>query len=180
MVIGRSAVEELNIGSIMRHLGGGGHPGAGSALMRGANPAAIEDMVLGLIEGNQQASVRVSDLMSFPVISVTSATTMADVAQILRQKGCTGLPVIDEGQIKGVISRRDFKRVRKKKQLAAPVKAFMTEKVYTITADKSPGQAVGLMIKHDVGRLPVVENGQVIGIVTRSDAMLYFYDLLPE
>ena len=36
------------------------------------------------------------------------------------------------------------------------------------------------MVKHDVGRLPVVEDGKVIGIVTRSDAMLYFYDLLPE
>jgi len=180
MVIGRSAVEELNIGSIMRHLGGGGHPGAGSALLKGVNPAAIEEMVIGLIEGNQQASVRVSDLMSFPVTSVASSTPMAEVARILREKGCTGLPVIDGGRLQGVISRRDFKRVRKKKQLAAPVKAFMTDQVYTITPDKSPGQAVGLMIKHDIGRLPVVEDGQVIGIVTRSDAMLYFYDLLPE
>jgi tRNA nucleotidyltransferase (CCA-adding enzyme) len=180
MVIGRSAVDELNIGAIMRHLGGGGHPGAGSALMKGVNPRAIEEMVLGLIEGNQQASVRVSDLMSFPVASVTSTTPMEDVARILRTKGCTGLPVIDDGRLKGVISRRDFKRVRKKKQLSAPVKAFMTDQVYTIAPDKSPGQAVGLMIKHDIGRLPVVENGAVIGIVTRTDAMLYFYDMLPE
>jgi tRNA nucleotidyltransferase (CCA-adding enzyme) len=180
MVIGRSAVEALNMGAIMRHLGGGGHPGAGSALVKGGQPQAVEELIIGLIEGNQQASVRVSDLMSFPVVSVGSATTMAQVAKILRETGCTGLPVIDEGRLQGVISRRDFKRVRKKKQLSAPVKAFMSDRVLTITPDKSPGQAVGLMIKHDVGRLPVVENGEVIGIVTRSDAMLYFYDLLPE
>jgi CBS domain-containing protein len=36
------------------------------------------------------------------------------------------------------------------------------------------------MIKHDIGRLPVVESGLVIGIVTRSDTMRYYYDLLPE
>ena len=180
MVIGRSNVEALNIGSVMRHLGGGGHPGAGSALMKGVNPDAIEEMILGLIEGHQQASVRVSDLMSFPVVSVRSDMPMAEVAQVLRRKGCTGLPVIDDGVLKGVISRRDFKRVRKETQLAAPVKAFMTPNVLTITPDRSPGQAVGLMIKHDIGRLPVVEDGKVIGIVTRSDAMLYFYDLLPE
>jgi CBS domain-containing protein len=36
------------------------------------------------------------------------------------------------------------------------------------------------MVKHDIGRLPVVENGQLIGIVTRSDAMRYFYDSVPE
>jgi tRNA nucleotidyltransferase (CCA-adding enzyme) len=180
MVIGRSGIEELNIGSIMRHLGGGGHPAAGSALMKGVEPRAIEEMVLGLIEGNQQASVRVSDLMSFPVMRVTSQTPMSEVARLLRHKGCTGLPVIDDGELQGVISRRDFKRVRKEKQLSAPVKAFMTTKVLTIPPGKSPAQAVGLMVKHDIGRLPVVKNGEVIGIVTRSDAMLYFYDLLPE
>jgi len=180
MVIGRSGIEELNIGSIMRHLGGGGHPGAGSALMKGVEPQAIEEMVIGLIEGNQQASVRVSDLMSFPIMSVTSKTSMSEVARLLRDKGCTGLPVIDDGELKGVISRRDFKRVRKEKQLSAPVKAFMTTKVLTISPGKSPAQAVGVMVKHDIGRLPVVKNGEVIGIVTRSDAMLYFYDLLPE
>lgn len=180
MVIGRSGIEELNIGSIMRHLGGGGHPGAGSALMKGVEPRAIEEMVIGLIEGNQQASVRVSDLMSFPVMSVTTQTSMSEVARLLRHKGCTGLPVIDDGKLQGVISRRDFKRVRKEKQLSAPVKAFMTTKVLTIPPGKSPAQAVGLMVKHDIGRLPVVKDGEVIGIVTRSDAMLYFYDLLPE
>ena len=36
------------------------------------------------------------------------------------------------------------------------------------------------MVKHDVGRLPVVENGQVIGIISRSDVMRYLYDLLPD
>ncbi|CAB1077703.1 tRNA nucleotidyltransferase, A-adding (EC [Olavius algarvensis Delta 1 endosymbiont] len=41
-------------------------------------------------------------------------------------------------------------------------------------------QAAQLMVKHDIGRLPVVENNRIIGIVTRSDAMLYFYDLLPD
>ena len=164
----------------MRHLGGGGHPGAGSALMKGVNPEAVEETIIGLIEGHQQASVRVSDLMSFPVVSIRSDTPMTEVAQLLRRKGCTGLPVIDDGRLAGVISRRDFKRVRKESQLAAPVKAFMTSKVLTITPEKSPGQAVGLMIKHDIGRLPVVADGQVVGIITRSDAMRYFYDLLPE
>jgi len=40
-------------------------------------------------------------------------------------------------------------------------------------------QAARMMVKHDIGRLPVIEDDKVIGIVTRSDAMIYFYDLLP-
>jgi nanoRNase/pAp phosphatase (c-di-AMP/oligoRNAs hydrolase) len=180
MVIGRSGIDELNIGAIMRHLGGGGHPGAGSALLKGVQPDVIEEMILGLLQGNTQSSVNVGDLMSFPVMSVTPATSMAEVARVLREEGCSGLPVIEEGHLKGMISRRDFKRIRRDNQLAAPVKAFMKRKVWSITPEQSPTQAVELMIKNDIGRLPVVADGEVIGIVTRSDAMRYFYDLLPE
>jgi CBS domain-containing protein len=41
-------------------------------------------------------------------------------------------------------------------------------------------QAARLMIEHDIGRLPVMDNGSVIGIITRSDTMRYLYDLQPE
>ena len=83
----------------MRSLGGGGHPGAGSALVNFVNPDTIEEMITELIRGNQQASVQVSDLMSFPVFTVSSDMPMQNVAEILREKGCTGVPVVDDGKI---------------------------------------------------------------------------------
>jgi CBS domain-containing protein len=118
--------------------------------------------------------------MSFPVITVTDDTPMKKVAGILRKKGCTGLPVVNDDKLVGMISRRDFRKIKRDSQLDAPVKAFMITKVLSIEAGKSPQQAARLMVKHDIGRLPVVENGRIIGIITRSDAMLYFYDLLPD
>jgi CBS domain-containing protein len=80
----------------------------------------------------------------------------------------------------GVISRRDFKKVRKTNHMQSPVKAFMSRKVVTIDHNKSAVEAAKLMIKHDIGRLPVMKDGRLIGIITRSDAMMYFYDLLPD
>ena len=180
MLIGRSDHDGLDVGSVMRSLGGGGHPGAGSAMLTDVNPAAAEQMIVDLIRGNQQSSVQISDLMSFPVFSVLSNTPMAAVAKILRDRGCTGLPVVDDERLRGIISRRDFKKIRKESQLDAPVKAFMSTKVVTIEPGKSPIQAARVMVRHDIGRLPVVEDGKIIGIITRSDAMLYFYDLLPD
>ena len=180
MVIGRSTVEGFDVGSIMRTMGGGGHPNAGSALLKSVNPAALEDWIKELILGNQQASVQISDLMSFPVTTVPDDMPMEQVAEILKVKGCTGLPVVKKDKPVGMISRRDFRRVKKENQLKSPVKAFMTPRVLAIQPGKSPMQAARLMIKHDIGRLPVVDKDRIIGIITRSDAMRYFYDLLPD
>lgn len=181
MVIGRSDAKSLDIGMIMRGLGGGGHPGAGSAILKKANPQAVEQMIVELIKRGQQSSVLVGDLMSFPVTTIPSDTTMREAAIILREKGCTGIPVTDgEGRIAGMISRRDFKRVKTESRLDSPVKAFMSTNVLTVDPGKSPMQAVGLMVKHDIGRLPVIQDDKVVGIITRSDTMMYFYDLLPD
>ena len=180
MIIGRSDADGIDIGSIMRSMGGGGHPAAGSAVLKSVNPGAAEDIVRTLIQGNQQASVQISDLMSFPVITVPPNTRMKKVASLLKEKGCTGFPVVEDGRLVGMISRRDFKRVKKESQLKAPVKAFMKTDVKTIAPGKSPTEAARLMVKYDIGRLPVVDNEKIIGILTRTDTMLYFYDLLPD
>ena len=180
MVIGRSAAEGFDVGEIMRRLGGGGHPNAGAALLKSVTADAAEKQIQELIRGDQQAMAQISDLMSFPVLTVETDTPMDEVARILRQKGCTGLPVVNDGELVGMISRRDFRRIKKESQLTAPVKAFMTRNVKTIRPGRSPLEAARLMVKHDIGRLPVVKEGKIIGIITRSDTMLYFYDLLPD
>lgn len=179
IVIGRSGAEGINIASIMRSMGGGGHPNAGSALLKSVNPDAVEKWITELIEGNQQASVQIGDLMSFPVFSVSPDTSMQEVAYLLREKGCTGFPVIDGDTVVGIISRRDFKKV-KSTQMNAPVKAFMCTRVVQIDPGSSVVQAARLMIRDDVGRLPVVKDGKLIGIITRTDTMRYYYDLLPD
>jgi len=180
IVIGRSNASTLDIGSIMKALGGGGHPGAGSALLKSVSPDAVEELILSLISGNQISSIQISDIMSFPVVTVGADTTMQKTASILRDKGCTGVPVVDNDVLVGIISRRDFRKIRKESNLKSPVKAYMSRNLVTIEPGKSPMEASRLMVRHDVGRLPVVEDGRVIGIVTRSDAMLYFYDQLPD
>lgn len=180
MIIGRSRVEQFDIGAIMRALGGGGHPGAGSAVLKSAKPEEIRKSITELVQGHQQAGVQISDIMSFPVTTVSPTTRMGEVAKLLREQGITGIPVADEGRLVGMISRRDFRKIKQESQLENPVKAFMTTKMITIPPGLNPLQAARLMVKHDVGRLPVIEDDQIIGIITRSDAMMYFYDLLPD
>jgi CBS domain-containing protein len=181
MIIGRSGSESINIGNIMNALGGGGHPGAGSAQLKDVNPATIETMIIELIKGNDSGSVNLSDIMSYPVITINENTKIKELAMLLRDVGCTGVPVTDKNDnLVGVISRRDFKKIKKDSQMQSPVKAFMTRNPVSISYDKSAMEAAKKMIKYDIGRIPIMKDNKIIGIVTRSDTMLYFYDLLPD
>ncbi len=180
MVIGRSDNEGVNVGAIMRGLGGGGHPGAGSAMLKAVNPDAIAGMIMNLIEGNQEASVRVSDMMSAPVHTILPYDSMQTAKTILDQEGYTGLPVVENHQLMGVISKRDIRKVKNPRRLNAPVKGFMSQAVQTIAPDKNPIQAARLMVKYDIGRLPVIDGDKLIGIITRSDVMKHFYHSLPD
>jgi len=177
LVIGRSVAEGIDVAAIMRYLGGGGHSQAGSAMLKSAAPAAVEAWIRVLIGENHQTSVQIKDLMSSPVLTLTSETTMNQAGKTLRKKGYKGAPVLDNQKLVGMLSRRDFAKIKKKNQLQSPVRAFMSTKIITIHPGDSPGRATYLMIKHDIGRLPVMEAGEIVGIFSRSDAVADLYGL---
>ena len=180
IVIGRGREGASNIGSIMRTLGGGGHPEAGSAMVKSTGPDHIEEMIRERIGNYQRADFSIADLMSFPVFPVAPEMSMHHAYQVMMERRCTGLPVIDEDRLVGIISKRDFGKRLKEKDWQKPVKAFMRRDVVTITSGESAEDAVRLITRNDIGRLPVIDKGRVIGIVTRTDLMNYFYDLLPS
>lgn len=181
MIIGRSAVDTVDIGYIFSFLGGGGgRPRAGAALIKSSNGSAISNEISELMMKKQPSLPKIGDLMSYPVVTVSEKTSMKELALIFRDKGCTGVPVIRDNTVVGIISRSDFKKVKKSKLLDSPVKAFMSDKVINIDLNSTVSSATRLMVKHDIGRLPVMKDDELIGIITRSDAMRYFYDLLPD
>ncbi|MGE0084238.1 MAG: CBS domain-containing protein [Desulfococcaceae bacterium] len=182
MIIGRSDVSSINVGAIMRRLGGGGHPAAGSAMIRRKcnNPLAMRKRLLDLLMHEQQESAQISDIMSFPVKTISPEISMQDARNFMKEHHIKGIPVTEGENMVGILTTGDFKKVRKESQWENPVKAFMNREVRIIEPGASPAEAAKLMVAHNIGHLPVVENEKIIGIVTRSDTLMYFYDLLPE
>ena len=179
LVIGRSDADEIDVGAIMRCMGGGGHPGAGSALLKSIAPATIAAWIRILIEGTTNLPGKIEDLMSRPVYTISSDTSMIEAFNALRKKGYHGAPVMEGNKILGMISLRDFRKLKRESQQQLLVKAVMSRPVQTIEPWKSPAVAAHQMVKYDIGRLPVVDHGRLIGIVTRSDAMNHFYGFCP-
>ncbi len=180
MVIGRSGIDSFDVGAVMRIMGGGGHSGAGSAMIKSVGADAIETWLSEIVKDYKQVPIQISDLMSFPVDSVPPDAPMQEVASILNEKGYSGMPVMEGDALVGIISRRDVDKVTKDFQWRSPVKAFMTRNVITVTPRHSVAEAMRVLIKNDIGRLPVIDDGRVIGILSRSDAMIYYYDLIPD
>ena len=181
-VIGRSGADNIHIGKALAIFGGGGHGGAGSATIKSSemSPRQIKQTIIANLRSDKTESARISDIMSFPVISVTPATPMRDVQRLMAKEKVRGIMVMEDDEIHGIIVLWDLKRVKKEQHWDSPVKAFMAREIITIDPGASPSSAAGIMIQKDVGYLPVVEKGKVIGIVTRTDILTYYYDLLPE
>ncbi len=137
--------------------------------------------------------MRVRDVMVTEVITVTPETAYEDAAFLLHKHQVSGMPVVDEnGVLAGIISEKDLFRAlypryeeyvsnpeaytdqeRQEVEIESvrkqPVHKYMNRKVVTISAGASVLHAGGLMLARGVHRLPVVENGKLVGIVARED-----------
>ena len=183
MVIGRSNSSRIHIGRIMSKLGGGGHGGAGSASIKKSvmSPEIIRNTIISILSGTPGKTVHIGDIMSFPVISVNPDTPMRQVRELMDKEKIRGVMVVgEEEKLEGIVVLWDFKKIKKERQWNSPVKAFMVRDVATLSPESSPEKAARTMIEKDVGHLPVVKDGKIIGIVTRTDILTYFYGLLPD
>ena len=141
--------------------------------------------------------MNVRDLMTTEVLTVAPDTPLKDAAALLCEHGISGLPVCDqEGRVLGIVSEEDilFKQqgtcdprggalswLVDGSRPQASVKASartageaMTAPAVTITPERPAAAAARMMLDHGVHRLPVVRDGELVGIVTRADLVRAF------
>jgi len=171
-VVGRSKSSRVDMQKLMQHLGGSGHAQAASATLRDASVSEVTQRIETFLPNAVEPPLRARDVMSHPVRSVTPTTTMAEAGQLMLRYGHSGLPVIDDGRLVGIVSRRDLDKANHHGLDTAPVKGFMSSQVVVVLAEASLEEVQRMLITKDIGRVPVVDaQGRVIGIVTRTDVL---------
>ncbi|WP_414542291.1 CBS domain-containing protein [Nostoc sp. CCY0012] len=171
-VIGRSQIPGVHLNVLFEQFGGGGHSQATSLSLRGVDTQEIVQQLLEGIKTSIPHPPTARDLMSSPVRTIRPDTTISEAQRILLRYGHSGLSVVDtQGQLIGIISRRDIDIALHHGFSHAPVKGYMTTNLKTITPDTILPQIEALMVTYDIGRLPVLEQGQLVGIVTRTDVL---------
>jgi acetoin utilization protein AcuB len=112
--------------------------------------------------------MRISDIMTKDVKTVPPTSTVGEAADLMRRKRIRHLVVKKGGRVIGVVSDRD---VRSPSFFAEPLTEVMTEPAITIGPNDTVRTAAKRMSSRGVSSLPVVEHGELVGIVTVADLL---------
>lgn len=114
--------------------------------------------------------LKIDQVMTRDVITVTPGCSMRELKEILRTKRISGVPVLQDDALVGVISLENLIRALERGELTARVGDRMTRNVQTVRADDSVVSAVNLFARFGYGRFPVVDaEGRLVGILTQGD-----------
>ena len=118
-------------------------------------------------------NIKVSDIMIRDVACATLPGSRDEVLEILKAKRVSGVPVLKDGKLVGIVSRSNLLQNPEEEQLAL----LMTRDPVSITQEKDITDAARLIIEHNIRRLPVVEDGKLIGLLTVADIVGALADL---
>lgn len=114
-------------------------------------------------------SILVKDIMTKDVVSVSSSMSVEDLVQLIFQKKHMGYPVIDGDRLKGVVTLTDIERVSYHDRVAARVSDIMTRNVISVPSTARASDALKLISTRNIGRVIVVDDGSLVGILSRTD-----------
>ena len=115
--------------------------------------------------------ILVEDVMTRAIISVTTETTVFQVAKMMEQGGIGAVLVKKNGHLSGIITDRDYatKIVAHNLPSDTPVEQIMSSPLITINFDESISDAAERMTSKKIRKLAVTDNGNIIGLITSTD-----------
>ena len=114
-------------------------------------------------------------------ITITPHTTLPEAHRSMDENKVRRLPVINKGKLVGIVTRGDIRAAQASEATTLsvyelnylldriPAKDFMAYDPITVMPNATIGEAAHLMLQHKIGGLPVVENGELVGIITETD-----------
>jgi Zn-dependent protease/CBS domain-containing protein len=125
-------------------------------------------------ERSTQASVTlenilVKDIMTKDVVSVPSSMNIEELVHFMFEKKHMGYPVIEGGNLKGIITFTDIQRVRPLDRPAVQVSDIMTRAVISVPSNAQASDALKLITSKNIGRVLVIDNGSLVGVLSRTD-----------
>ncbi len=173
-LIGRSTTDGVDVSTLAKLLGGGGHTRASAALVKDSSVEDIYETVLRVLQVNIEPQLTIREIMSSRPRVINSDAPAEKIADLMQKYGYEGFPVVEEGKIVGLITRRLVDRALSH-DLNLPAKSLMDAGNITIHPDATIDELQQLMTSSGWGQIPVVDqDSKIVGIVTRTDLINTF------
>jgi tRNA nucleotidyltransferase (CCA-adding enzyme) len=170
-VVGRSRMDHLNLARVLAPLGGKGHKRAASATVREKTLAEVREALVSSLYREISPVKKARDIMSVPVRTIIQDTSVDRARELMLRYGHSGFPVMEDNRLVGIISRRDLEKASHHGLGHAPVKGYMNKRPLTVDQHLPVRKIQELMIEYNVGRLPVTDDREIVGIITRTDVL---------
>jgi CBS domain-containing protein len=117
----------------------------------------------------------VRDVMTPGVQTVSASQSLADAAEVMKGEDVGSVPVVEEGRLTGILTDRDIVTravAERRDPQTVKVAEVVSQELVTVEPDQDLDEALALMARHQVRRLPVVEEGRLVGMLAQADLAL--------
>ncbi len=172
-IVARSKNADVDVSRICAAFGGGGHPYAAAASVKDKTLAEIKTEILALLMSSVNPHLTVGDHMTSPAITVEDGLTLADAKEIMTRYGLKAVPVVKPQTLScvGYLEQQTAARAVAHGLGSLPVSEYMQRNVLTVTPDSTLFPAMDIILTQRQRLVPVIENNEVIGVLTRTDVV---------
>ncbi|CCK80169.1 CBS domain-containing protein [Desulfobacula toluolica] len=174
-IIARNLIPEVDVGKILSEFGGGGHPSAASAKVENRTLAQVEMMLIERLQKQVKQIQIVKNMMTSPAITIEPLVTCKTAGSLMTRYNINTLLVVDKQKnyYEGYITRQIIEKILYHKLSHLPVKEYMNSEVSSISSDADVSQIENIIVEGKHRILPVIDDGFIKGVITRTDLLNY-------
>lgn len=174
-VIARSRTDDVDVGDILDQIGGGGHPSAAAATVKGKTIAQTEQLLFKALYAKINPRHLARHLMSSPAIMAGEDTTCKEAKALLIRYNINALLVAESSSdamgFSGYITRQVIEKALFHDLDTIPIREYMSTEISHVHPDADLVEIQDKIIGNKQRILPVMENGKVMGVITRTDLL---------
>ncbi|MBI3353297.1 MAG: CBS domain-containing protein [Nitrospirae bacterium] len=175
-IVARSRIPNVDVGGILKELGGGGHSTAASASIKELTIVQVQERLLDILNRKVTPTRVARDLMTAPLKTVQIDSTIKEAEKIMTQYGVNVLPVLDKDIFAGLVSREMIQKAIFHNLEKARVSDFMYTEMQKAGPDTPFSKIESVMVEGNQRFMPVVEGDRIIGAITRTDLLRTLHD----
>ena len=176
-VIGRSRTSDIDVGRIAQAFGGGGHPEAAAASVKGRTLVEVAEQLRHLLTEEHRPTLLARDVMTKPVKAIREEATIAATERAMTTYGVNVLPVLDgRDRFKGLITREVVQKALFHQLGESRVGEFLLTDQYQAGPETPFREIEAHMIERNQRFVPIVSGTKVIGVITRTDLLRALHD----